>query len=245
MTTLAVVVRRHLALLGMFGLVVPASLPAQPLVRPAPGPVATLTAEMTGPDEAALSLAVSPPSTIGVCPLGEDADCWAMESVLRLGVTIKAFGISKTCAKSCRVPVGHSLVLRADGTYEIPGGLELACANAPVTFPIGSGRSEPRKRGRKLSLIPDDAAAVDQAVRICLGPTKRPFSFWVRTSRDGSTIRGQATMRGQESLGTGQATFSAKLKQKGVPVGASEPATIGRKLEPCGASVELRCRLVI
>jgi hypothetical protein len=213
--------------------------------RAARAPVTRLTAEVTEPNELALSVAVAPRSAIGVCPLGEDADCFTMASVLRLSATIKALDIAKTCAKSCRVPAGHSLVLHQDGTYTIPGGLQMSCANSQVTFPIGSGRVEPRRRGRKLSLIPDNAAAVDDAVRACLGRTKTPFSFWVRPSRDGSTIRGKATMRGQESVGIGLATLSIKLKQKGVPLGAPEPPTIGRRLPECGPVVELRCRLVL
>jgi hypothetical protein len=52
-------------------------------------------------------------------------------------------------------------------------------------------------------------------------------------------------MRGRQRVGVGQATFSARLKQKGVPLGAPAPAMIGRTLGECGPVVELRCRLVL
>jgi hypothetical protein len=247
MTTFGTAVRRQFVVLGLLGLATSSGLAAAVMSdggTPLP-PVATFRAEVSEPGAATLSVTVAPPATIGTCPIGEDADCYAMVSVLRLSVTIKALGVSKRCAKSCRVPIGHSLLLRPDDTYAIPGGIEVACADSSVTLPIGSGRIEPRRRGRKRSLIPDDAAVVDRAVSACLGPTKTPFAFWVRPSRDGSTIRGKATMRGRQSLGVGQATLSAKLKQKGGPLGAPTPATLGRKLGECGQVVELRCRLVL
>jgi hypothetical protein len=243
MTTFGTTMARRLARLGLLGFAAGGGLALASDGGPAP-PIARFATEVAAPGAATLAVAVAPPAAIGACPAGEDADCFAMASVLRLAVTIKARGVSKTCAKRCRVPIGHALLLRHDGTYAIPGGLDMACADAAVTLPIGSGRIEPRRRGRKLSLVPDDVAAVDQALRICLGPTKTPFSFWVRPSRDGTTIRGKATMRGRQGLGTGQATFSATLKQKGVPLGAPAAATIGRRLDECGPVVELRCRLV-
>jgi len=194
----------------------------------------------TGVTTAAILVASPSDFTLAECVGENDRHCWRVANVFRLTARISLGDESTSCAKACRLPQGLVYILR-DDTYEVAGGLDLACSeSAPAQ--IGTGKII-AGHGRKRRLVPDDLAAVQNTLRACVGGADVRFRSWMKPSRDGTKLKGKTGIRASTRLGPARARFGIKLKHKGALASSGELPIIGRKLQDCPPNFSLRCVL--
>lgn len=173
-----------------------------------------------------------------------DGACWATRSILRVVASASAFGRSARCSAKCEVPGLGTLFLFDDGTYRIPSGQLAACPSGSTTaFPDEEGTV--RTRRRKVVFEPANLDALFAAAAECVGETNpfRKYRARVKRSRDGTTFRGTATLRGRVP---GRIPVRLKVVSKltgaDVASGLEPPPPSRKPLEECTAELALRCR---
>lgn len=171
--------------------------------------------------------------------------CWTTRAVLRVVARASAGGRSARCSFKCSAPDAGTLLLFDDATYRIPSGQLVSCPTGGTTaFPDEVGTVRMGRR-RKVVFEPTNLDDLFAAAAECVGEASpfRDYRSRVKLSRDGTTFRGKAILKGKVP---GRIPVRLKIVSKltGADVASGlEPLPPSRKPPPeCTPDVTLRCR---
>ncbi len=179
------------------------------------------------------------PSVVTLDECLSSGSCWTVGSVLQLSVTLTLGEHTKTCARSCRLPLTSTFLVRSDDTYEIAGGFFLACTSGAVAS-LGSGTVT--RRGRKIFLHPDDPGLLGE-LSSCLGGAPPHFTSVIRPSFDAMAVRGRTVAQGTAPAGAGTAHLAFRFRHKGLSVASGLTPVVGRHIKECPPLFVVRCEL--
>lgn len=169
--------------------------------------------------------------------------CWqlASASVLRFSATLPTRVGPASCAARCRTTGATTLILLDDGTYRWPQGVAPCTDGGQLVVPDETGRW--RRRGTRVHLAPENAAAMRDAVRACTGARLGPTHATLRLHGD-ARLDGGLTTRVQRP-GRPPVTVRTQSRLVGHVLGtaAVTPPAFAARVKACPSEVRLRCTL--